>query len=40
MKRLPDSLRPCVGADGYFRSYPDLDSIDAFFAAVLERRAA
>ena len=32
-------VTPFVGADGYFRTLPFRDGLQAFFGAVLERRA-
>jgi 16S rRNA (cytosine967-C5)-methyltransferase len=35
---LPDSARHLVGADGFFRTSPELDDMDGYFAAILEPR--
>nr|MBA2356260.1 hypothetical protein [Acidobacteriota bacterium] len=36
---LPASMAPLVGAPGWLRSWPHAHGLDAFFAAVLRRRA-
>jgi 16S rRNA (cytosine967-C5)-methyltransferase len=35
---LPEAARHLVGEDGYFRTTPELDDMDGYFAAVLVRR--
>jgi 16S rRNA (cytosine967-C5)-methyltransferase len=34
-ERIPDSLNQFVTADGYFRTLPFRDELEAFFAAIL-----